>query len=316
MNGVLLVDKPPGPTSHDVVASVRRAIGFERIGHTGTLDPLATGLLALVVGRATRLASLLTGVDKEYVARVRFGATTATYDAEEIAGRERDGQPVLAGAPPRVPTLDASAIAKALPGFEGTYLQTPPPYSAKKIAGAPAYKLARRRTPVEMKPVEVSVREIELVGFGDGLAEVRLVSSSGFYVRSFAHDLGQRLGCGAYLEGLRRTRVGDFQLADAVTLDIIVGQGPAAANRLVPMDRLLTHLPAVVLTEQGVRRASHGSALTPADLEDVSSGLPDSGKANGGVRESALRLLDRTGGLVGIAKRIDGGLLHPSIVLV
>jgi tRNA pseudouridine55 synthase len=301
MHGVLIVDKPAGPTSHDVVAVARRALGISKIGHTGTLDPLATGVLPLVVGRATRLASLMTGAEKEYLARVAFGESTETYDSEKASGsQEATGR--------KVPESQG-AIAEALVEFRGTYSQMPPPFSAKKIAGTPAYKLARQQKPVELKPVQVTVKELELCGYADGVAELRLVCSSGFYVRSLAHDLGQRLGCGAHLESLRRTRAGAFEDADAVPLDTIVREGAVAAQRLIPLDRLLTELPSVVLTDDGVRRASHGNALGPQDLHPPS---PDGLLA----ASTRLRLLNRHGGLLGIAEPVDGGFLHPLIVLV
>ena len=229
MHGVLIVDKPAGPTSHDVVAVARRAIGIDRIGHTGTLDPLATGVLPLVVGRATRLASFLSGAEKEYVARIRFGTSTATYDAEG----ETFGQEALELAPMPGPVAE-SAVRDVLPDFAGTYWQLPPPFSAKKIGGTPAYKLARLRKPVELKPVQVTVKAIDLRAFADNLAEIRIVCSSGFYVRSLAHDLGQRLECGAYLEGLQRTRAGSFGLADATPLDVLIGEGRAAIAAVDP----------------------------------------------------------------------------------
>jgi tRNA pseudouridine55 synthase len=294
VNGVLVIDKPAGPTSHDVVAVVRRAVQIDRVGHTGTLDPLATGVLPLVVGRATRLASFLSGVEKEYEARVKFGASTATYDAE--------GEPIPAPLPG---TVDAHAVRKTLPDFVGTYWQMPPPYSAKKIDGTPAYKLARRHKPVELKPVEVTVRHIELRSFAQDAADVHVVCSSGFYVRSLAHDLGERLECGAYLERLRRTRAGNFSLSEAAPLDVIIQEGPLAVSRLIPIDRLLPELPAVVLTEQGVRRATHGNALGRGDVLDTPTRI--------GHR---VRLVDAAGTLLGIAEPIDGGLLHPVVVLV
>src|SRR5262245_28502096 len=243
MDGLLVIDKPAGPTSHDVVAVVRRAIGVDRVGHTGTLDPLATGVLPLVVGRATRLASFLSGAEKEYLAGIRFGESTATYDAE---GRE----PAIGEAAGRA-TFDPAALANVLPQFIGTYQQMPPPFSAKKVGGTPAYKLARKQKPVELEPVEVTVRELEVCSVGPDSAELRLVCSSGFYVRSLAHDLGAQLGCGGYLATLRRTRVGEFTAADATPLDVIVAEGRAAADRMMPLERLVAHLPAVVLTEQG-----------------------------------------------------------------
>ena len=313
MNGVLVIDKPAGPTSHDIVAVVRRAIGLSKVGHTGTLDPLATGVLPLVIGRATRLASFISGADKEYVARIRFGVATATYDAEGRAGITDDAP--LAETVAAVARLDEPAIRAARVAFEGRHLQTPPPFSAKKIGGTPAYKLARERKPVEVKPVEVTVRQIALGSYADGLAEVRLVCSSGFYVRSLAHDLGQRLGCGAHLEDLRRTRVGDLTLDGAVPLEAVAVGGVAVLERsLIPMDRLLTHLPAVVVSDLGAKRTGHGSALGP---DDVQGAFPEAGGSPGsGSGDSRLRLLDCAGALLGLAERGGDGLLHPVVVLV
>ena len=308
VNGVLVIDKPAGPTSHDVVAVVRRAIGLTRVGHTGTLDPLATGVLPLVIGSATRLASFLSGADKEYVARIRFGAATETYDAESAGSSVHN----LSEMPERtaaVSALTEAAVAEAVSTFAGRYLQTPPAYSAKKVGGTPAYKLARQGKPVDVKPVEVTVTEIELRSYADGLAEVRLVCSGGFYVRSLAHDLGQRLGCGAHLEGLRRTRAGVFRLEEAVPLGGLVTEGASAAHRaMIPMNGLLTHLSAVVLTEIGAERARHGAQLRPQDV--TRSTLPS--EAVGGP----VRLLDGGGSLVGLADAKPDGLLHPVVVLV
>ena len=160
---------------------------------------------------------------------------------------------------PPSPGSRRQASARHLRPFEGRFLQTPPPFSAKKVGGTPAYKLARQQKPVEITPVEVTVREIELRSYADGLAEVRLVCSSGFYVRSLAHDLGQRLGCGAHLEGLRRTRAGELTLDESVPLEAVAVEGVAVAERrLIPLDRLLTHLPAVVVSDLGAKRTSHG----------------------------------------------------------
>ena len=306
MNGVLVIDKPAGPTSHDVVAVVRRAIGVSRVGHTGTLDPLATGVLPLVIGSATRLASFMSGADKEYVARIRFGVATATYDAEGLVSGTDEA--TAAG-------LDAPDISEALRAFEGRFLQTPPPFSAKKVGGTPAYKLARQRKPVDVQPVDVTVRELELLGYADGLADVRLVCSSGFYVRSLAHDLGERLGCGAHLEGLRRTRAGELILDDAVTLEAVVLDGRAVVERrLIPMGHLLTHIPSVVVSDLGAKRTGHGRALGP---EDIDGPFPEGAAASReGSEGRRLRLLDRAGGLLGLAESRGDGLLHPVVVLV
>ena len=299
LEGVLVIDKPAGPTSHDVVAVVRRMLGVDRVGHTGTLDPLATGVLPLVLGRATRLAAFMSGAAKEYVARVRFGAATASYDAEGVETADVSG----------VVPADAREILAVLHRFRGTYLQQPPPYSAKKISGTPAYKLARRNAPVEVKPVDVTVHDLELLGYADGAADVRIVCSSGFYVRSFAHDLGTAIGCGAHLETLQRTRAGTFTLEDSVTLNRVIENVEYTRSRVVPLERLLPEMPEARLTEAGVRRARHGNTLIAGDFHvtDGWASVPVG---------SRLRLVDPAGRLVGIGAAAAGGLLHPSVVLV
>lgn len=301
IDGVLVIDKPAGPTSHDVVAVVRRALHAQKVGHTGTLDPLATGVLPLVVGRATRLASLLTSGDKEYVALVRFGAATATYDAES------GGRTAPAAHAAEVPH-DGREIERALLSFVGTYLQQPPPFSAKKIGGTPAYALARRQQPVEITPVEVTVTSLTLERYEAGLAQLRVACSSGFYVRSLAHDLGQQLGCGAHLEGLRRTRAGDFGLDAAHGLADVLDPAAPLSDWVIPMSRLLLALPRVTLTGAGTGRARHGNTLGPSDWV---GDLPELTEEN-----RCVRLVADDGQLVGLAERRPGGLLHPAVVLV
>lgn len=309
MNGVLIVDKPLGPTSHDVVARVRRAIGLSRIGHTGTLDPLATGVLPLVVGRATRLAQFLSADEKVYVAGIRLGLATATYDAEERLVRNHSGDPVaLLPVASRLALTD-SDVREGLAAFTGTYRQVPPPFSAKKVAGTPAYLLARLQKDVALKAVEVTVRELELIAFADGLVTVRVVSSSGFYVRSLAHDLGRQLGCGAHLESLRRIRAGEFRQEQAVPLSLIQDERTAALSRLLPVEGLLSRLPHVVVNERGARRAAHGNALAAEDLRDANRTIPS------GAGAGPVRVLDVDGALLAIGQPALG-LLQPVVVLV
>jgi tRNA pseudouridine55 synthase len=223
MDGVLVVDKPQGLTSHDVVVAARRAVGESRIGHTGTLDPLATGVLPLACGRATRLVRFLSASDKDYEATIRFGVATDTYDVTgtEVTRSERR------------PTLPE--IASALATFTGAYVQAPPPYSAKKIGGRRAYELARADTAVHPAPVRVRVDRLDLVDATQNDLVVRVTCSAGFYVRSLAHDLGVRLGTAACLAALRRTRSGEFLLTEAIDLDELVREGPAAAARIRPI---------------------------------------------------------------------------------
>ena len=310
MNGVLIVDKPAGPTSHDVVARVRRAVGISRIGHTGTLDPLATGVLALVIGRATRLAQFLSADEKEYIAGIRLGWSTPTYDAEERTVRGADGVLTLSAPQQAPPAISEPALVDALAPFVGTYRQMPPPFSAKKVAGTPAYLLARLQKEVELTAAAVTVHELELLAYAGGLATIRVLSSSGFYVRSLAHDVGGRLGCGAHLESLRRIRAGDFREAEATPLDVVQAEGATALQRLRPMASLLASLPQVVVNERGARRAAHGNALIGEDLD-----APGAAAMASGIPRGPVRVLDADGALLAIGKR-DGDILHPVVVLV
>lgn len=301
MDGVLVIDKPAGPTSHDVVARVRRVLGTKRIGHTGTLDPFATGVLPLVIGRATRLASFLSGEEKEYEAGIRLGLATDTYD-----GTRRSGPP------PEPPAgLDRERIEQALAGFRGTFEQMPPAYSAKKIEGVAAYKLARQNKPVPLRAVPVTVSHLVLDSYEQGLARVRVRATAGFYVRSLAHDLGEALGCGAHLETLRRIRAGAFGLDVAVPLEQLEAEPASVQRALVPLERLLPDLPAVTLNDRGIWRAMHGNELGQGD---VVRGLAD-GPAPA-VSGPCWRLFDGSGTLLGLAETRPGGLLHPVVVLV
>lgn len=291
--GGLVVDKPAGMTSHDVVALARRALGIRRIGHTGTLDPAATGVLVLLLGRATRLAQFMTSHDKEYEAVIRLGWATTTYDAE--------GAPVG----PVVETLpETGAVGTALERFRGEFLQTPPPVSAKKVQGRRAYALARANQPVALRPVRVEVHALALTGREGPRLTVTVACSGGFYVRALAHDLGQALGTGAHLESLRRLRSGPFDLTRAVPAGELAANPAGALGRLVPPAALLPDLPAVHLTGPGARRAAHGAAVGPGDLRDP--GLPQAGVQ--------VRLLDPDGALVAVAEARPP-TLHPLAVL-
>jgi tRNA pseudouridine55 synthase len=208
MNGVLIIDKSPGLTSHDVVNRVRRILGQRSVGHLGTLDPIASGVLPLVTGSYTRLAQFYLGSEKTYEGTVRFGFSTDTYDAE--------GDPTSA---PQQVSLNKQEIEVLAERFRGIIEQTPPPFSAKKIKGVPAYKLARKQKPVVLEPVQVEIKELEILAVEADRVEFRARVASGTYMRSVAHDMGKAFGCGAHLESLRRTSVAEFTLADAHTLD-------------------------------------------------------------------------------------------------
>ena len=302
MDGLLVIDKPSGPTSHDVVARARRALRERRIGHTGTLDPLATGVLPLVIGRATRLARFLSGARKRYRADVRLGWATDSGDAE--------GAPIGERCPDV--SFDRAALETALAGFRGTFMQQPPVFSAKKIDGVRSHERARRdlaTAPLPV-PVEVTVEALNLVSFEDGLLVLDVTVSAGFYVRALAHDLGVRLGVGAHLQALRRTASGEITLASAIPLADLDGEaGRAAAEAaLIPLAAMLPSMPGIILTADGEKRVRHGQNLEAA----ACAGLwPEV------MPGSHVRLLTAAGDLLGLAEPSpSSGILHPAVVLV
>jgi tRNA pseudouridine55 synthase len=289
---VLVVNKPVGPTSHDVVATARRALRLRRIGHTGTLDPLASGVLPLVLGAGTRLAKYLTASQKEYEATLRFGIETDSYDSAGQITRETG----------EVPSHDA--VVAALQRFGGTFTQRPPIYSAKKMDGDRAYERARNAQPVVLEAVPVTVHAIELVAFTPPRAQLRVICSAGFYVRSLAHDIGVAVETGAVLEALVRRRAGGFGLEEAISLsDLATDTLDSLAAKVVPMEHLLSEWPSVQLNAHGMRKVAHGRELDPSDWVGAGAGAED------------VRLLAPDGRLVGLAKPSKtAGFLHPAVV--
>lgn len=291
MNGVLVIDKPSGFTSHDVVARVRRIFNQRDVGHLGTLDPMATGVLPLVMGNMTRLARFYLGSEKRYEGVVRFGFATDTYDAE--------GEPSTEHREPNL-TLDQLRILACK--FHGVIEQMPPPFSAKKINGVPAYKLARKKKETALKPVQVEIKEFEVLEFDGARASFRARVASGTYLRSVAHDLGKLAGCGAHLDLLRRTSVGEFQLNEAHTLDQIeraAQSGDGVQHLFVHPRTLLPSLPAVTATDEIVSRIRHGQ---PVNLLELS-------------KSREVKVFYGQRDLIAIATRVAGTLFHPKIVL-
>jgi tRNA pseudouridine55 synthase len=267
MNGVLIIDKPSGLTSHDVVNRVRRILGQRSIGHLGTLDPMATGILPLVTGNFTRLAQFYMNSEKSYEGVIRFGLPTDTYDAE--------GDPT---ADPKPVTFHKDQLEEAATKFRGVIEQTPPPFSAKKIQGVPAYKLARKQKEVTLMPVQIEIKEFEILSFDTDRARFRARVASGTYMRSIAHDLGQLLGCGAHLESLRRTQVCEFTLADAHTLEDLaeaagqssIQQGTAVEER--PFDGPVDN--------DAEQRFCHPEARVFGEPKDLCNPSPTTAAAN------------------------------------
>lgn len=280
MDGVLVVDKPSGRTSFDVVRDVRNLLKIKKVGHTGTLDPMATGVLPLCLGEATKIAGLLTESEKAYDAVIKLGAETDTLDAE---GKVISESPV----PPLTPALLESVLEK----FRGSYLQTPPMYSAVKIGGKRLYELARKGEEVERVARPVTVHSLELRDFNATELTVSVACSKGFFVRTLAQELGRALGTGAHLKALRRTKSGPFSLAMAVPLDRL--NSPAdVLPRLVPMVEALTDLPRVTVSEEDARRVRHG---VPLELR---------------VEPGRLCLLSEAGALLALAESLPGKRLQ------
>jgi tRNA pseudouridine55 synthase len=235
VDGALVVDKPSGWTSHDVVNKVRRLAGTKKVGHLGTLDPGATGVLPLVIGRATRLAQFYTRNDKIYEGVIHFGYSTDSYDA--------DGQPT---SPAQDVAIEHEPLEAAFQKFRGPFAQVPPPVSAKKIAGRPAYEMARKQQPVELKPADVEVYSLDLLHLEGCEAAIRVHCSAGTYLRSIAHEAGQALGCGAFLKSLRRIASGNFKIEAARTLVQLVALAEAGRfeEAVIPAVQLLPEFPA------------------------------------------------------------------------
>jgi tRNA pseudouridine55 synthase len=280
IDGILIIDKPQGITSHDVVKVVRKRLNTSRVGHLGTLDPMATGVLPVAVGKATRISQFIPHSPKEYEGEIRFGFATNTYDREGVATSEEK-------------PLEGD-VAVAMQAFKGLLDQVPPPFSAKKIGGIPAYDLARKNKSIDMAPVRVEIREFDLLKLEPPFMRFRVVCSPGTYIRSLAHDLGQRLGCGAHLTALRRTRSGNFQIESSVDLEQI------SADAVIVLDQLMDFMPKIQVTGADETRVVHGnSILLPAGGEHLAP---------------LARIFNKEGLFIAIAA-VERGWVHPRLVL-
>ena len=288
MNGVIVIDKPSGLTSHDVVNRVRRILGQRSVGHLGTLDPAATGVLPIVVGNLTRLAQFYVLSEKTYEGVIRFGFASDTYDA--------DGEPTT---PPQDLHLNFAEVRAAAMQFQGTIEQMPPPFSAKKIAGVPAYKLARKKHEIVLKAVQVEIKEFDILATTADQATFRARVASGTYIRSIAHEMGQKIGCGAHLASLRRTAVAEFTIDDAHSLAALEAAQQGTADTLfIHPRKLVPQLPCVTATEEAAALIRSGRAVN----------LPEMSKA------PQVKVFYGQRDLIAIATRIAGTLFHPGIV--
>ena len=292
MDGAIILDKPAGITSSAAVLRVRKLLGGVKVGHLGTLDPLATGVLPLLVGQATRFSQFYLGHTREYVARIRFGLATTTYDA--------DGDPLTEPVPV---SLDATELESLLADFRGTVRQVPPPVSAKKVAGLPAYKRVRNQEPVELEPLTVEIHELELLAVEGPCAKARCLCSAGTYIRSLAHDLGSRLGCGAHVAELRRTQVGEFGIADSLTLEglTVLQRHDRIREALVsPLD-LLPELPVERVDAAAASRIRHGRQFRVSPFGHCS-------------QARLVKAVDPEGRLLCLGRAVSPRLFHPFVV--
>lgn len=311
VDGILVVNKPQGRTSHDIVESVRRLIGFRQIGHLGTLDPMATGVLVLALGRATRLARFFGGRRKRYSCAVRFGFATDTYDADGEAQGEDTS-----------PALDSRQIGELAAGFLGKIEQTPPSYSAKKIHGRPAHELARQHKPVKLEPVVVEVHEFRLTGIEGSTARFEIECGAGTYIRALAHDMGRLAGCGAHLAEITRLAAGEFTLDQALSLSELQEEASAGSlvDRVIKLENLLSDLPRTTVLPIVEKRVRHGakfnlslSQIQPGKITS-SQGAPaqlDSGE----WKPARLRVFNQQGELIAIAEPVVPRTYQPVLVL-
>jgi tRNA pseudouridine55 synthase len=310
-DGALVMNKRQGRTSHDVVEAVRHIVGFRQIGHLGTLDPLATGVLVLLLGRATRLAQFYSGRRKRYRTTFRFGFATDTYDA--------DGEAL---GPDSAPVLDREVIERLAAQRVGRFSQMPPPFSAKKINGRPAHELARKKKPVELKPVEVEVYEFRLESMEGPLARFVIECAAGTYIRSLAHEMGETLGCGAHLTEIVRTAVGEFTLDQAATLEEL--EEAAHAGKLsewvLPLEHLLAELPRITVLPIVERRVRHGSRFN-VQIAQIQPGRVNTAQGapaqidSGDWKPPRLRVFSQQEKLIAIAEAVVPRTYQPVVVL-
>ncbi|MGB8579317.1 MAG: tRNA pseudouridine(55) synthase TruB [Candidatus Sulfotelmatobacter sp.] len=332
MNGVIIIDKPAGWTSHDVVNRMRRILQQRSIGHLGTLDPLATGVLPLVTGSLTRLAQFYIASEKTYEGIIRFGFATNTYDADGDPLDQRTANVATAhvgtaapGCPSgRRPDLTLDALQALAAAFHGTIQQTPPPFSAKKIHGVPAYKLARKQKEVVLQPVQVEVKEFSITAVENDRAHFRARVSSGTYMRSIAHEMGQRLGCGAHLASLRRTSVAEFDITQAHTIEeieILCHSEVWGGRPRPPIPPPATHSTELHPSPQLKTLFIHPRQLLP-QLPSVTADEPTAARIRSGrpinlpelSRARQVKVFASQTQLLAIATRVAGTLFHPKIV--
>lgn len=306
MDGLILVNKSQGITSHDVVAQVRNILGTQKVGHYGTLDPLATGLVVVAVGKTTRLFPFYSKKDKTYTGRIRLGFSTDTFDST--------GKPTSSE---KKELPQKTEVLKAMKKFVGEIEQVAPPYSAKKYKGKPLYELVRRNKKFELRPSQVSIHFFDLINFTPPEFEFRVGCSSGTYIRSLAHDLGQHLGCGAHLSELTRTAVGNHQLEDSLNIEKIrqLNSEGQIEDFLIPLELLLPEFPKIILNERGSDLAKNGNTITSENILKIFQDESDSQNTLQ-EKKAIFRMFSLEGKFLALAKKIpEKEHFHPFLVI-
>lgn len=307
MDGLILVDKPRDWTSHDVVAHIRSLLHIKKAGHFGTLDPLATGLIIVALGHTTRLFPFYSKRDKSYAGRIRLGQSTDTYDAQ--------------GSPTSAPSSDfppRDRLEAAISALEGDTDQVPPPYSAKKLHGKPLYALARANRPASVPPCPIHVHHFRLTSYLPPDLEFEVSCTTGTYIRTLAHDLGQSLGCGAHLTALRRTSVGEFKLEHAHDMDTLKKYSEAGriSEIIIPLENLLPEFPKIILDETGAQRAGNGNMILPEHIIKIITSSTRDLRARTSGGDETYRLFSEQGQLFAFGRRVeDHQALHPFLVM-
>ncbi len=293
MDGAIILNKPTGITSNTAVQKLRKLLEFKKIGHLGTLDPLATGVLPMLLGQATRFARFYLNHKREYVASIRFGWATTTYDRDgDVVGEQKQVE------------LNADELENLMDSFRGSISQVPPPVSAKKVDGVRAYKLAHKNQPVELAPVEIEIQELELLEVSGNTARLRCLCSAGTYIRSIAHDLGARMGCMAHVAELHRTQVANFRIEEAYSLealDELKEKGQLEAALLIPV-QLLPDMPVHYVDESVAVLIGHGRDFKTASVENCDS-------------QKIIKAVGPDGRLLCLGKAVSQQLFHPIVVL-
>lgn len=310
MDGIILVHKPELLTSHDVVLKVRQFLGIQKIGHFGTLDPMATGLLILGVGKAARLFPFFSKMDKKYEGMIRLGLSTDTYDSTGNPSSEISHD-----------FPEKNDLVSAMKSFTGEIQQLPPPFSAKKIKGKPFYKLARQKKDFERKLIQIKIHRFDLIKYDPPYLEFEAFCSSGTYIRSLANDLGNKIGCGAHLTKLVRKSIGEFSLKDSFKLQEIgkLSRNGLFSSFIIPMENILTHLPKIILDEKGEKLIRHGNKVTKEHISKVEIYKNDKEfiQSNNFLENHSItRIFSRNGKLIALAKKQNKqNTLHPFLVI-